>query len=72
METKLPSEQLIYKKILAVMKDIPAVEKNKTDAEHNIQYRGIDDIINALHPIFKKHGIFITPEIISNSTPTIN
>ena len=72
METKLPSEQLIYKKILAVMKDIPAVEKNKTDAEHNIQYRGIDDIINALHPIFKKHGIFITPEIISNSVPTIN
>ena len=72
METKPPSEQLIYKKILAVMRDIPAVEKNKTDADHNIQYRSIDDIINAIHPIFKKHGIFITPEIISNAEPTTN
>jgi hypothetical protein len=61
METK------IYKNIIAIMADIEAIAKNKKNQQQGYSFRGIDDMYNALHPLFSKHGVFISSEIVSSS-----
>lgn len=54
----------IFKKILTIMNDIEAIGKNKTNTMQNYKFRGIDDMYNALHPLFAKHGVFISSEVL--------
>ena len=68
----MESEKLIYKKIIAVLKDIKAIGKKQSNENLNYQFMGLDDITNALHPLFQKHTIFIIPEVISQTTNTKN
>lgn len=65
METQNP---LIYKAIMGVMADIGVVGKNQTNSFQHYQYRGIDDLYNAFHPLFIKHGIFIATEVLESRT----
>lgn len=65
------STGLIYKKIISVLKEIEAISKDHKDEEHNFMFRSIDDIYNALNPLFKKHGIFTTSEVV-NSAQSFN
>lgn len=55
---------LIYEKIPAIMNDLNAVGKNNVNGQQNWKYRGIDDVMNALHPLLSKHGVFVVPEIL--------
>lgn len=57
----------IYQKIPAVMGDMNAVGKNKTNKNQGFQYRGIDDVMNAVNPALVKHNVFIVPEIIEQT-----
>lgn len=57
---------MIFKKMIAVMKEIDAIGKNQT--AETFSFRGIDDVYNAINPIFKHHGIFCTTEVLSQST----
>lgn len=72
---------LIHKKILAVMHDIKAIAKtqksvggsnsdtNTADAKkESFAFRGVEEVYNALQPLFQTHGIFCTTEILSHST----
>lgn len=63
MQTATP---LIYSKIINVMKAIKAIGKNQTAADKDFAFRGIDDIANALHPMFQENSIFITTEVLSH------
>lgn len=54
----------IYEAINGVMRDIGAIEKDKQNAQQNFNYRGIDDVMNALQPALVKHKVFIVPEVI--------
>jgi hypothetical protein len=54
----------INKKMIAIMNDIDAIEKNKTNVQQNYKFRGIDDMYNAIHPLFKKNGVFILSEVL--------
>lgn len=56
----------IYKAIIATMKDLQPIKKVK-DPGGKLPYAStkIDDIYDALHPLFCEHGMFIVPEIIS-------
>ena len=55
---------MIYKQISAVMKDMKAIGKDKrTTGYASFNYRGIDDVYNALQPLLAKHGVFCTAEI---------
>lgn len=58
---------LIYKKISEVMKDCPAIGKNKQNMQQHYAYRGIDDVMNALQNILPKHGVFYVPEVLESS-----
>jgi hypothetical protein len=56
---------LIHNKIIACLRDVDAIGKDKRNQQQGFQYRGIDDVYNALHPILAKHGVFTAPEVIS-------
>lgn len=56
---------MIYKSMVAVMRDIEFIPKDKKNPQQNYNFRGIDDMYNAVHPLFKKHGIFVLSEVLS-------
>lgn len=57
----------IHNKIIACMRDVEAIGKNKRNQQQGFSYRGIDDVYNALNPILSKHGVFTAPEVVSIS-----
>lgn len=40
------------------------IGKGSTNKEQNYKYRGIDDVLNALSPLYAKESIFIRPNVI--------
>jgi len=54
----------IHAALCACMADVEAIGKNRKNLEQKYSYRGIDDIYNSLHPIFARHGVFVTCETI--------
>ena len=58
------SESLIYKKICEVAKEVGAIGKDAQNIQQNFRYRGVDMVMNALHPAFVKHSVFVTPKIL--------
>lgn len=57
----------IYHKINAIMRDITAIGKDKQNKQQGFKYRGIDDVMNALFPLFSKHGVFVVPEVLEST-----
>ncbi len=63
------SVPLIYSKMLAVKKDIGSVGKDQKNSGQGWKFRGIDQFVNALHPILNKHGVGILPAVVQHSEP---
>lgn len=59
-----PNVKLINAKMNSLMGDIDAIKKDQTNEQQKFKYRGIDDLYNALHGLFAKHGIFCTTEVL--------
>lgn len=57
-------EGKIYPAILGVMEDVGAIEKEQYNSQQRFRYRGVDDVMNALHPSMTKHRIFVAPEVM--------
>lgn len=64
METATPK---IYRAISAAMADVSAVAKEKYSQQGKFNYRGIDDVMNSLHPTLCAHGLFIVPEVLEHN-----
>lgn len=62
-----PQRPLIYERIASIMAEVPAIGKNNQNQEQRYRFRGIDDVYNALHPLFVKHQVFTTSEILSRN-----
>lgn len=60
------SEQKIYQTITNVMSRISAVGKDRKNQQQNFMYRGVDDVMNELHPILAECRLFIVPEVVSD------
>lgn len=58
--------KLIYKKLIAINQELEFIPKEKKNLQQGYNFRGIDDMYNALHPLFAKHGVFITSEKVSS------
>lgn len=56
---------LIYQAMCNVMKDVDAIGKDKRNSQQGFQYRGIDDVYNALNQVMAKHGVFTTSELLN-------
>lgn len=55
----------IYTAIAAIIDECKAIPKSKKNTQGNgYMYRGIDDVMNALQPLFAKYKVFVTPEVI--------
>lgn len=52
---------LIHEKIVAILKDAGAVAKDQKNVEQKFSYRGIDQVVQAVNPLLKKHGVAILP-----------
>lgn len=61
----------IYQAMNEVMKEVGAVRKNERNTHQNFNFRGIDSVINAVSPAFRKHGIFCTPSVISSEYESV-
>ena len=56
----------IYQAINSIMQDVDAIGKNKKNAQQGSSFRGIDDMYNALQPLFKKHNVFIASNVLES------
>ena len=56
----------IYQALNAIMGEIEHISMSKKNQIQGYNFRGIDDMYNALNPLFKKHGVFITSNVISS------
>lgn len=56
--------KLIYSKLLAVMKGVGAVGKDRKNQSQGYNFRGIDDVMNELHEKFSEQGILVLTDII--------
>ncbi len=54
----------IVERMLAVMRDVPAIAKERKNASQGFMYRGIDDVYDSMHPLLAKHGILPTQEVL--------
>jgi hypothetical protein len=54
----------IYEALTAIMADCGAIGKGRRNQQQGYSFRGIDDLYNAIHPLFAKHGVFVTSEVI--------
>lgn len=57
------NKPLIYEAICKVAEDVGAIGKSDYNQQQKFRYRGIDMVMNALHPAFVKHGIFVVPNV---------
>jgi hypothetical protein len=54
-----------------VMDDIGAVRKGEKNTHQNFNFRGIDAVVNASSPAFRKHGIVVVPTLNSVDYETV-
>lgn len=57
----------IYAALMEINAEITHISKTKKNAQQGFMFRGIDDYYNYLHPFFVKHGVIMTPEVLSTS-----
>lgn len=53
----------VTKAICAITAEIGALGKNKKNEQQGYSFRGVDDLMNALHPLFAKFGVFLLPDV---------
>lgn len=58
----------IYAQLAAIMGEVEAVGKERRNQQQGFNFRGIEDVMNALHPIFAKHKVFILSEVAEERT----
>ena len=55
----------IYESIAAVQADVDFIGKDRqTQSGSRFKYRGVDQVLNTLHPLFAKHKVFAVPEVL--------
>ncbi len=55
---------LIYEKMAAIMAEVGAVAKGRRNEKQGYQYRGVDEVYEALQPVLAKHKVFPVPKVI--------
>jgi hypothetical protein len=58
----------IYGLMANVLSEVGAVGKTRSNQQQGYKFRGIDDVYEAVHPLFAKHGIFTIPRILAKET----
>ena len=61
----------IIELLSAVMADVGGVGKNERNQHQGFQFRGIDAVVNAVSPAFRKHGVVVVPQVLSTTHETV-
>lgn len=59
---------MIHEALVAIMRDTEAIGKEQRNQSQGFNFRGIDDVMNSLHGVFAKHGVFISPKVLEHRT----
>ena len=59
------NKELIYERIVQVMKEIGAIGKDSENKIQNFRYRSIDAVMNALQPALIRNRVVMIPEVLS-------
>lgn len=51
----------VFEALSAVMEEVQAVGKGDRNNEQGYNFRGIDAVVNAVGPVFRKHGVIALP-----------
>ena len=67
------TEQKIYGAIHAIQADLATdgIGKTRENQQQKYKFRGIDDILNELAPLFKKHKVFSVPTVLSREVKQV-
>lgn len=63
-----PDTPRIHAQLAEIMTAAEAVGKERRNSGQGFNYRGIEDIMDALHPIFAQHKVFILSEVLDERT----
>jgi len=55
--------ETVQQRLIAVMQDVQSVAKTERNQQQGFNFRGIDAVINAVGPAFRKHGVFVLPSV---------
>lgn len=58
----------IYKIMSSIIGDLGAIKKDQKNKFHNYNFRGIDQVYNAIHPLLAQYKVFLTFEVLSHET----
>lgn len=67
METQSPSAPLIHSRMIAIMRETDAIGKDSKNQQQGFKFRGIDAVMNAMHPVFSRHGVYLTTEVLEHN-----
>jgi hypothetical protein len=59
------SKGKIHGQLAAIMADAKAIGKGGRNQQQGFNFRGIDAVMNHLHPLFAKYGVVILPEVLA-------
>lgn len=57
----------ITKSLCAITAEIGSIAKSKKNQQQGYSFRGVDDLMNALHPLFAKYGVLMVPEVLEST-----
>jgi len=61
-EVTEPAAKLtVVQALIAVMEDVQAIGKGDRNTQQGYDFRGIDAVVNAVGPMFRKHGVIALP-----------
>jgi len=64
MSTEIQNPPLIYGQMVAILREITHIGKDKENTQQGFNFRGIDQVMNELHGLFAKHGVFVTSKVV--------
>ena len=66
--TPQPKGPHIHAQLAAIMRAAEAVGKDRSNDQQKFKFRGIEDVMNMLHPIFAEHQVFILSDVVEEKT----
>lgn len=63
----MSEQKAIYKAIMGIHKGLMAIDKTQKNQSQHFNFRGIDDVYNALNPLMKENEVIFLIKILDNT-----
>lgn len=67
-ETNGNSPPQIYGLMAKILSEVESIAKSRRNEQQNYKFRGIDEVYDAIHPVFAAHGVFTVPRVLSTES----